>query len=141
MVQELKKDIKAVVLSEYKLMVCILVMLIIFWKFINKLISTYIVCITETVSNDSVFIALIFFLCPIFIALIKRDYLKRETKKFSQRHLWEFFLFVVYVVFKIWGRFDFYSYMGISYLHVCFGECFVRNVDSFSFIRNILRFL
>lgn len=62
MIQELKKDIKAVVLSEYKLMACILVMLIIFWKFINKLISTYIVCITETVSNDSLFIALIFFL-------------------------------------------------------------------------------
>ena len=100
MIQELKKDIKAVVLSEYKLMACILVVLIIFWKFINKLISTYIVCITETVTNDSLFIALIFFLCPIFIALIKRDYLKRETKKFSQRHLWEFFLFVVYVGFN-----------------------------------------
>jgi len=120
MIQELKKDIKAVVLSEYKLMACILVMLIIFWKFINKLISTYIVCITETVSNDSVFIALIFFLCPVFIALIKHDYLKRETKKFSQRHLWEFFLFVVYVVFTIWGRFDFYSYMGISYFACLF---------------------
>lgn len=62
MIQELKKDIKAVVLSEYKLMACILVVLIIFWKFINKLISTYIVCITETVTNDSLFIALIFFL-------------------------------------------------------------------------------
>ena len=120
MIQELKKDIKAVVLSEYKLMACILVMLIIFWKFINKLISTYIVCITETVTNDSLFIALIFFLCPIFIALIKRDYLKRETKKFSQRHLWEFFLFVVYVGFKIWGRFDFYSYMGCSYFACLF---------------------
>ncbi len=120
MIQELKKDIKAVVLSEYKLMACILVVLIIFWKFINKLISTYIVCITETVSNDSVFIALIFFLCPIFIALIKHDSLKRETKKFSQRHLWEFFLFVVYVGFKIWGRFDFYSYMGISYFACLF---------------------
>ena len=120
MIQELKKDIKAVVLSEYKLMACILVVLIIFWKFINKLISTYIVCITETVSNDSVFIALIFFLCPVFIALIKHDYLKRETKKFSQRHLWEFFLFVVYVVFTIWGRFDFYSYMGISYFACLF---------------------
>ena len=120
MIQELKKDIKAVVLSEYKLMACILVMLIIFWKFINKLISTYIVCITETVTNDSLFIALIFFLCPVFIALIKHDYLKRETKKFSQRHLWEFFLFVVYVVFTIWGRFDFYSYMGISYFACLF---------------------
>lgn len=120
MIQELKKDIKAVVLSEYKLMACILVVLIIFWKFINKLISTYIVCITETVTNDSLFIALIFFLCPIFIALIKHDSLKRETKKFSQRHLWEFFLFVVYVGFKIWGRFDFYSYMGISYFACLF---------------------
>lgn len=128
-------------LSEYKLMACILVMLIIFWKFINKLISTYIVCITETVTNDSLFIALIFFLCPIFIALIKRDYLKRETKKFSQRHLWEFFLFVVYVGFNIWGRFDFYSYMGISYFAWFFGECFVRNVDSFCFIKKILRVL
>lgn len=124
MIQELKKDIKAVVLSEYKLMACILVMLIIFWKFINKLISTYIVCITETVSNDSVFIALIFFLCPVFIALIKHDYLKRETKKFSQRHLWEFFVFVVYVGFKIWGRFDFYSYMGISYFACLFWGMF-----------------
>ena len=124
MIQELKKDIKAVMLSEYKLMACILVMLIIFWKFINKLISTYIVCITETVINDSLFIALIFFLCPIFIALIKRDYLKRETKKFSQRHLWEFFLFVVYVGFNIWGRFDFYSYMGISYFAWFFGGMF-----------------
>ena len=124
MIQELKKDIKAVMLSEYKLMACILVMLIIFWKFINKLISTYIVCITETVTNDSLFIALIFFLCPIFIALIKRDYLKRETKKFSQRHLWEFFLFVVYVGFNIWGRFDFYSYMGISYFAWFFGGMF-----------------
>lgn len=120
MIQELKKDIKAVMLSEYKLMACILVVLIIFWKFINKLISTYIVCITETVINDSLFIALIFFLCPVFIALIKRDYLKRETKKFSQRHLWELFLFVVYVGFKIWGRFDFYSYMGISYFTYLF---------------------
>lgn len=120
MIQELKKDIKAVVLSEYKLMACILVVLIIFWKFINKLISTYIVCITETVTNDSLFIALIFFLCPVFIALIKRDYLKRETKKFSQRHLWELFLFVVYVGFKIWGRFDFYSYMGFSYFACLF---------------------
>ena len=120
MIQELKKDIKAVMLSEYKLMACILVVLIIFWKFINKLISTYIVCITETVINDSLFIALIFFLCPVFIALIKRDYLKRETKKFSQRHLWEFFLFVVYVGFNIWGRFDFYSYMGISYFACLF---------------------
>lgn len=124
MIQELKKDIKAVMLSEYKLMACILVVLIIFWKFINKLISTYIVCITETVINDSLFIALIFFLCPIFIALIKRDYLKRETKKFSQRHLWEFFLFVVYVGFNIWGRFDFYSYMGISYFAWFFGGMF-----------------
>lgn len=131
MVQELKKDIKAVVLSEYKLMVCILVMLIIFWKFINKLISTYIVCITETVSNDSVFIALIFFLCPIFIALIKRDYLKRETKKFSQRHLWEFFLFVVYVVFKIWGRFYFYSYIGISYFACLFWGMFCTECGLF----------
>lgn len=120
MIQELKKDIKAVVLSEYKLMACILVVLIIFWKFINKLISTYIVCITETVTNDSLFIALIFFLCPVFIALIKHDSLKRETKKLSQRHLWEFFLFVVYVGFKIWGRFDFYSYMGISYFACLF---------------------
>lgn len=124
MIQELKKDIKAVVLSEYKLMACILVVLIIFWKFINKLISTYIVCITETVTNDSLFIALIFFLCPVFIALIKRDYLKRETKKFSQRHLWEFFLFVVYVGFKIWGRFDFYSHMGFSYFAWFFGGMF-----------------
>lgn len=120
MIQELKKDIKAVVLSEYKLMACILVVLIIFWKFINKLISTYIVCITETVTNDSLFIALIFFLCPVFIALIKHDSLKRETKKLSQRHLWEFFLFVVYVGFTIWGRFDFYSYMGISYFACLF---------------------
>lgn len=124
MIQELKKDIKAVVLSEYKLMACILVVLIIFWKFINKLISTYIVCITETVTNDSLFIALIFFLCPVFIALIKRDYLKRETKKFSQRHLWEFFLFVVYVGFKIWGRFDFYSHMGFSYFAWFLGGMF-----------------
>jgi hypothetical protein len=120
MIQELKKDIKAVVLSEYKLMACILVVLIIFWKFINKLISTYIVCITETVTNDSLFIALIFFLCPVFIALIEHDYLKSETKKLSQRHLWEFFLFVVYVGFNIWGRFDFYSYMGISYFACLF---------------------
>ena len=81
MIQELKKDIKAVVLSEYKLMACILVMLIIFWKFINKLISTYIVCITETVTNDSLFIALIFFLCPIFIALIKRDRSEKRNKE------------------------------------------------------------
>jgi len=120
MIQELKKDIKAVMLSEYKVMACILVVLIIFWKFINKLISTYIVCITETVTNDSLFIALIFFLCPVFIALIEHDYLKSETKKLSQRHLWEFFLFVVYVGFKIWGRFDFYSYMGISYFACLF---------------------
>lgn len=141
MIQELKKDIKAVVLSEYKLMACILVMLIIFWKFINKLISTYIVCITETVSNDSVFIALIFFLCPVFIALIKHDYLKRETKKFSQRHLWEFFLFVVYVVFTIWGRFDFYSYMGISYFACLFLGMFLRNMYSIAFIEKNSRLI
>ena len=141
MVQELKKDIKAVVLSEYKLMVCILVMLIIFWKFINKLISTYIVCITETVSNDSVFIALIFFLCPIFIALIKRDYLKREQRSFPNDTYGSF----SYLLFTSYLRFGegliFIPIWELVILHVCFGECFVRNVDSFSFIRNILRFL
>lgn len=141
MIQELKKDIKTVVLSEYKLMACILVVLIIFWKFINKLISTYIVCITETVTNDSLFIALIFFLCPVFIALIEHDYLKSETKKLSQRHLWEFFLFVVYVGFKIWGRFDFYSYMGISYFACLFWGMFFTEYVFYCLYRKELQAL
>ena len=70
MFQEFKKDLKSVVLSEYKLMICILVILIVFWKFINKIISESIVCVTKTVTDDSALVALIFFLCPAFIAFI-----------------------------------------------------------------------
>lgn len=43
MFQELKKDVKEAILSEYKLMACILVMLTVFWKFITNLISANIV--------------------------------------------------------------------------------------------------
>lgn len=108
------------VLSEYKLMTCILAMLILFWRTINTLISDSIVKITETVADNSTLVALVFFLCPAFIETIKFNSLKSETKKFSQRHLWEFFLFAIYLLFKRLGDFDFYSYCGISYVSYSF---------------------
>lgn len=108
------------VLSEYKLMTCILAMLILFWRTINALISDSIVKITETVADNSILVALVFFLCPTFIETIKFNSLKSETKKFSQRHLWEFFLFAIYLLFKRLGNFDFYSYLGISYVSYSF---------------------
>ncbi|WP_248616206.1 P-loop NTPase fold protein [Segatella maculosa] len=108
------------VLSEYKLMTCILAMLILFWRTINTLISDSIVKITETVADNSTLVALVFFLCPTFIETIKFNSLKSETKKFSQRHLWEFFLFAIYLLFKRLGDFYFYSYCGISYVSYSF---------------------
>ena len=120
MFQEIKKNIKMAVLSEYKLMTCILAMLILFWRTINTLISDSIVKITETVADNSTLVALVFFLCPAFIETIKFNSLKSETKKFSQRHLWEFFLFAIYLLFKRLGDFDFYSYCGISYVSYSF---------------------
>lgn len=120
MFQEIKKNIKMAVLSEYKLMTCILAMLILFWRTINTLISDSIVKITETVADNSILVALVFFLCPTFIETIKFNSLKSETKKFSQRHLWEFFLFAIYLLFKRLGDFDFYSYCGISYVSYSF---------------------
>lgn len=129
MFQEFKKDLKSVVLSEYKLMICILVILIVFWKFINKIISESIVCITKTVTDDSALVALIFFLCPAFIAFIRYDYLKRETKKISQRHLWEFFMIIIFLGFKFWGKFDLYSYCEISYFtYLFFGLFFTEYI-------------
>ena len=83
---ELKKNIKTIVLSNYKLIICIFALLIVFGEFINTLISERIVNITETVIDDNVFVALIFFLCPTFIAFIRSDFLKKETKKISHRH-------------------------------------------------------
>lgn len=108
------------VLSEYKLIICILAVLIVFWKIINTLISESIVNITETVADNNMIVALIFFLCPVFIAFIRFDSLRSETKIFSQRHLWEFFLFAIYLLFKRLGDFDFYSYCGISYVSYSF---------------------
>jgi len=66
MFQEIKKNIKMAVLSEYKLIICILAVLIVFWKIINTLISENIVNITETVADNNMIVALIFFLCPVW---------------------------------------------------------------------------
>src|SRR3712207_9224623 len=107
---ELKKSIKAAILSEYKLIICIFALLIVFWDFINTLISERIVNITETVPDDNVFVALIFLLYPALIAFIRFDFLKNETKNISQRHLWELSLLVIYLVFELSGNFDFYSF-------------------------------
>ncbi|WP_281625473.1 P-loop NTPase fold protein [Segatella salivae] len=120
MFQEIKKNIKMAVLSEYKLIICILAVLIVFWKIINTLISESIVNITETVADNNMIVALIFFLCPVFTVFIRFDSLRSETKIFSQRHLWEFFLFAIYLLFKRLGNFDFYSYCGISYVSYSF---------------------
>ncbi|HEY9542196.1 P-loop NTPase fold protein [Prevotella sp.] len=117
---ELKKSIKAAILSEYKLIICIFALLIVFWDFINTLISERIVNITETVPDDNVFVALIFLLYPALIAFIRFDFLKNETKKISQRHLWELSLLVIYLVFELSGNFDFYSFWGISYFTYLF---------------------
>ena len=135
MFQELKKDVKEAILSEYKLMVCILVMLTVFWKFITNLISANIVCITETVTDDSALVALIFLLCPAFIAVIRFDYLKRETKKFSQRHIWVLFLVVIYQVFKSSEEFDFYSYCGMSYFTYSFTGLLITEFVFYLFYR------
>ena len=104
MFQELKKNIKIAVFSEYKLMICILAMLIVFWKIINTLISESIVSITETVADNNMIVAFIFFLCPVFIAFIRFDSLKSEAKIFSQRHLWELFLLIIYLIFELSGN-------------------------------------
>lgn len=58
MFQEIKKNIKMAVLSEYKLIICILAVLIVFWKIINTLISENIVNITETVADNNMIVAL-----------------------------------------------------------------------------------
>lgn len=135
MFQEIKKNIKMAVLSEYKLMTCILAMLILFWRTINTLISDSIVKITETVADNSILVALVFFLCPTFIETIKFNSLKSETKKFSQRHLWEFFLFAIYLLFKRLGNFDFYSYLGISYFSYSFIGLFITEFVLYYFYR------
>ena len=135
MFQEIKKNIKVAVLSEYKLMICILAMLIVFWKIINTLISESIVRITETVADDNMIVALIFFLCSVFIAFIRFDSLRSETKIFSQRHLWEFFLFAIYSLFKRLGNFDFYSYLGISYFSYSFIGLFITEFVLYYFYR------
>ena len=120
MFQELKKNIKIAVFYEYKLMICILAMLIVFWKIINTLISESIVSITETVADNNMIVAFIFFLCPVFIAFIRFDSLKSEAKIFSQRHLWELFLLIIYLIFELSGNFDFYSFLGINYFTYSF---------------------
>lgn len=132
---ELKKNIKAIVLSNYKLIICIFALLIVFWEFINTLISERIVNITETVLDDNVFVALIFFLCPTFIAFIRSDFLKKETKKISQRHLWELFLFVIYLVFELSGNFNFYSYGKINYFSYSFIGMFITELGLYCFYR------
>lgn len=123
------------VLSEYKLIICILAVLVVFWKSINTLISESIVNITETVADNNMIVALIFFLYPVFIAFIRFDSLKSETKIFSQRHLWEFFLFAIYSLFKRLGNFDFYSYLGISYFSYSFIGLFITEFVLYYFYR------
>lgn len=141
MFQEIKKNIKMAVLSEYKLIICILAVLIVFWKIINTLISESIVNITETVADNNMIVALIFFLCPVFIAFIRFDSLRSETKIFSQRHLWEFFLFAIYSLFKRLGNFDFYSYLGISYFSYSFIGLFITEFVLYYFYRKDFQIL
>lgn len=129
------------VLSEYKLIICILAVLIVFWKIINTLISESIVNITETVADNNMIVALIFFLCPVFIAFIRFDSLRSETKIFSQRHLWEFFLFAIYSLFKRLGNFDFYSYLGISYFSYSFIGLFITEFVLYYFYRKDFQIL
>ena len=129
------------VLSEYKLIICILAVLIVFWKIINMLISKSIVNITETVADNNMIVALIFFLCPVFIAFIRFDSLRSETKIFSQRHLWEFFLFAIYSLFKRLGNFDFYSYLGISYFSYSFIGLFITEFVLYYFYRKDFQIL
>ena len=141
MFQEIKKNIKMAVLSEYKLIICILAVLIVFWKIINMLISKSIVNITETAADNNMIVALIFFLCPVFIAFIRFDSLRSETKIFSQRHLWEFFLFTIYSLFKRLGNFDFYSYLGISYFSYSFIGLFITEFVLYYFYRKDFQIL
>lgn len=141
MFQEIKKNIKMAVLSEYKLIICILAVLIVFWKIINTLISESIVNITETVADNNMIVALIFFLCPVFIAFIRFDSLRSETKIFSQRYLWEFFLFTIYSLFKRLGNFDFYSYLGISYFSYSFIGLFITEFVLYYFYRKDFQIL
>lgn len=141
MFQEIKKNIKMAVLSEYKLIICILAVLIVFWKIINMLISKSIVNITETAADNNMIVALIFFLCPVFIAFIRFDSLRSETKIFSQRHLWEFFLFAIYSLFKGLGNFDFYSYLGISYFSYSFIGLFITEFVLYYFYRKDFQIL
>ena len=141
MFQEIKKNIKMAVLSEYKLIICILAVLIVFWKIINTLISESIVNITEAVADNNMIVALIFFLCPVFIAFIRFDSLRSETKIFSQRHLWEFFLFTIYSLFKRLGNFDFYSYLGISYFSYSFIGLFITEFVLYYFYRKDFQIL
>lgn len=141
MFQEIKKNIKMAVLSEYKLIICILAVLIVFWKIINTLISENIVNITETVADNNMIVALIFFLCPVFIAFIRFDSLRSETKIFSQRHLWEFLLFAIYSFFKRLGNFDFYSYLGISYFSYSFIGLFITEFVLYYFYRKDFQIL
>ena len=129
------------VLSEYKLIICILAVLIVFWKIINMLISKSIVNITETAADNNMIVALIFFLCPVFIAFIRFDSLRSETKIFSQRHLWEFFLFAIYSLFKRLGNFDFYSYLGISYFSYSFIGLFITEFVLYYFYRKDFQIL
>lgn len=129
------------VLSEYKLIICILAVLIVFWKIINMLISKSIVNITETAADNNMIVALIFFLCPVFIAFIRFDSLRSETKIFSQRHLWEFFLFTIYSLFKRLGNFDFYSYLGISYFSYSFIGLFITEFVLYYFYRKDFQIL
>ena len=129
------------VLSEYKLIICILAVLIVFWKIINTLISESIVNITEAVADNNMIVALIFFLCPVFIAFIRFDSLRSETKIFSQRHLWEFFLFTIYSLFKRLGNFDFYSYLGISYFSYSFIGLFITEFVLYYFYRKDFQIL
>ncbi|WP_249117151.1 P-loop NTPase fold protein [Prevotella jejuni] len=141
MFQEIKKNIKMAVLSEYKLIICILAVLIVFWKIINMLISKSIVNITETAADNNMIVALIFFLCSVFIAFIRFDSLRSETKIFSQRHLWEFFLFAIYSLFKRLGNFDFYSYLGISYFSYSFIGLFITEFVLYYFYRKDFQIL
>ena len=129
------------VLSEYKLIICILAVLIVFWKIINMLISKSIVNITETAADNNMIVALIFFLCSVFIAFIRFDSLRSETKIFSQRHLWEFFLFAIYSLFKRLGNFDFYSYLGISYFSYSFIGLFITEFVLYYFYRKDFQIL
>ena len=91
--------------------VSIIVILALFWKPINDVISNYVIPLTKDVP-ESPYIALIFILTPCIVALLHLDYLKSERKTIAYRHLWEMLALTLYLLFKNTGSFSFYSAFG-----------------------------